>query len=215
MKSIITKLKNRAFPFEKFSSRSYWAHRYESGGNSGPGSYGRLAEFKASVLNDFIRSNRISSVIEFGSGDGNQLTLAKYPRYVGYDVSPLAVQTCREMFKSDTTKEFFMASEYDGRKADLTMSLDVIFHLTEDRVFEEYMYSLFNASLQFVIIYSSNQDNPIEPASTHVRHRRFTAWIEQHIQAHWTLTQTISNAYPYNGDYRSTSFSDFYIYKKA
>lgn len=215
MKSIIAKLKSRAFPFGGFSSRGYWADRYESGGNSGPGSYGHLAEFKASVLNDFIRSNGISSVIEFGSGDGNQLALAKYLRYVGYDVSPSAVQTCKEIFKGDTTKEFFMASEYDGRKADLTISLDVVFHLTEDRVFEKYMYSLFNASLRFVIIYSSNQDKPIEPVSTHVRHRRFTTWVEQHIQAHWTLAQTISNAYPYNGDYRSTSFSDFYIYKKA
>lgn len=215
MKSIIRKLKNRVFPFGKFSSRSYWVDRYESGGNSGPGSYGCLSEFKASVLNEFIHANKISSVIEFGSGDGNQLALAKYPHYIGYDVSPLAVQRCRRIFKDDTTKDFFIASDYDGRQADLAISLDVVFHLTEDRIFERYMYSLFNASLRFVIIYSSNQDEPIEPVSIHVRHRRFTTWVEQHIEPNWVLAQTLPNAYPYNGDYRLTSFSDFYVYKKV
>ena len=214
MKSIITKLKNRVISiFGGFSSRDYWADRYESGGNSGPGSYGGLAEFKASVLNEFVRSKGIASVIEFGSGDGNQLNLAEYPCYAGYDVSSVAVETCKKIFKSDATKEFFLVSEYDGRKADLTMSLDVIFHLTEDSVFEEYMHRLFEAASRFVIIYSSNQDEPIEPVSTHVRHRRFTTWVEQHISPQWVLVDKISNAYPYNGDYQSTSFSDFYIHE--
>jgi SAM-dependent methyltransferase len=215
MKSIITKLKNRIISIfgGGFSSRDYWANRYESGGNSGPGSYGDLAKFKASTLNEFVRSKGITSVIEFGSGDGNQLTLAEYPRYVGYDVSSVAVKTCKELFKSDATKKFFLASKYDGRRADLTMSLDVIFHLTEDRVFEEYMHRLFDASTRFVIIYSSNQDEPIEPVSTHVRHRRFTTWVEQHISPQWVLVEKIANAHPYSGDYTSTSFSDFYIHE--
>ncbi len=36
------------------------------GKNSGAGSYNELAEFKANVLNDFVRENDIQTVIEYG-----------------------------------------------------------------------------------------------------------------------------------------------------
>ena len=71
-----------------FQSSAYWQERYRQGSNSGPGSYGRLALFKAEIVNRFVRDHNIADIIEFGSGDGAQLTLADYPRYVGVDVSP-------------------------------------------------------------------------------------------------------------------------------
>ena len=61
------------------SSGDYWERRYRLGMTSGPGSAGKLASFKADVLNEFVRDNGVQSVIEFGCGDGTQLTLAKYP----------------------------------------------------------------------------------------------------------------------------------------
>jgi hypothetical protein len=39
-------------------SATYWEQRYARGWNSGVGSYGRLAEFKAQVLNNFCSSER-------------------------------------------------------------------------------------------------------------------------------------------------------------
>ena len=75
-------------------SGTYWETRYSGGGNSGAGSYGQLAEFKAEVINDFVISKGISSIIEFGCGDGNQLLLARYPRYTGLDVSKVALARC-------------------------------------------------------------------------------------------------------------------------
>src|SRR5580704_5652224 len=69
------------------SSDQYWNDRYRNGGNSGPGSYNRLAYFKAEVLNQFIRDRGVEKVIEFGCGDGAQLRLAEYPSYIGVDVS--------------------------------------------------------------------------------------------------------------------------------
>ena len=45
---------------------------------------GELAKFKARVMNDFVRENGIRSVIELGCGDGMQLALADYPRYLGH-----------------------------------------------------------------------------------------------------------------------------------
>ncbi|GAJ08100.1 unnamed protein product, partial [marine sediment metagenome] len=68
-RSIVTLLGRFVFS----GSREYWESRYAGGGTSGAGSYGKPAEFKAQVLNSFVKDNGISSVIEFGCGDGNQL----------------------------------------------------------------------------------------------------------------------------------------------
>ncbi|MDR2439202.1 MAG: class I SAM-dependent methyltransferase [Planctomycetaceae bacterium] len=86
-------------------SKRYWDNRYCQGGNSGAGSYGRLAEFKAEILNKFVTENNINSVIEFGCGDGNQLMLANYPYYIGVDVSPKAIEICRELFDIKRERE--------------------------------------------------------------------------------------------------------------
>jgi hypothetical protein len=56
------------------SSETYWIARYKRGGDSGRGSYGKLAQFKAGVINKFVEANKINTIIEFGCGDGNQLT---------------------------------------------------------------------------------------------------------------------------------------------
>src|SRR2546425_12460379 len=77
-----------AFP----GSGRYWEDRYRSGRSSGPGSEGALAAFKAGVLNDFVRSHALTSVLELGCGDGSQLAMAEYPRYVGLDVSVRALR---------------------------------------------------------------------------------------------------------------------------
>src|SRR5262245_61906539 len=88
-------------------SRHYWQDRYAAGGNSGVGSYGKFAEFKAEVINDFVAEKSIISVIEFGCGDGNQLKLSRYQTYIGFDVSKSAVQECQKVFGDDSTKAFY------------------------------------------------------------------------------------------------------------
>jgi SAM-dependent methyltransferase len=87
-------------------SRDYWESRYRLGMTSGAGSMGELARFKARVLNDFVREHSVESVIELGCGDGLQLALADYPRYVGVDVSRTAIELCRQRFAGDATKTF-------------------------------------------------------------------------------------------------------------
>lgn len=199
-----------------FKSSDYWEKRYLSGGSSGPGSYGNLAIFKAKEINRFIEENNIKSVVEFGCGDGNQLKLANYESYTGYDVSPAAVKKCKELFKNDKDKEFFHISEYDERKADLSLSLDVLFHLIEDEVFDLYMRKLFNASSKYVIIYSSDQNEPIPPISIHVRHRKFSDWVKKEFSEsnEWQLIKKVKNPYPYTGNIEKTSFCDFFFYEK-
>jgi len=194
-------------------SENYWKRRYGKGGNSGSGSYGYLAEFKAETLNNFVKQHQVQTVIEFGCGDGNQLKLASYPSYFGFDISDDSVRICKSLFVNDPTKKFGTLNSYNNEKAELALSLDVIFHLTEDKVYREYMERLFNASSKYVIIYSSNGQPKLAKPAAHVRHHKFSKWIEDH-RRDWKLLQLIPNKYPFDGT-EKTSFADFYIYSKV
>jgi cyclopropane fatty-acyl-phospholipid synthase-like methyltransferase len=191
---------------------SYWEKRYAKGGTSGAGSYNALANFKAEVINEFIKSNKIQTIIEFGCGDGNQLSLAEYPNYTGFDVSRTAIQLCKKRFKNDTSKNFFLITEYhESHKAELVLSLDVIYHLIEDNVFKDYITHLFRASTNYVIIYACNFDGEIDH---HERPRKFTKYIEEEI-CNWKMIEHRPNKYPYDkNDPNNTSRSDFFIYAK-
>jgi hypothetical protein len=174
-------------------SLSYWSSRYAARGTSGVGSYDAQARYKAEYLNHFVRENAIASVIEFGCGDGNQLGLADYPRYIGIDVAGRAIRRCIDSFGDDPTKSFMA---YDSHAfadrarflhADLALSLDVVFHLVEDDVYEAYMHALFNAADRFVVIYARDRDE--SPAlKRHVRWREFTPWVEANATG-WALAR--------------------------
>jgi hypothetical protein len=196
------------------NSATYWEDRYARGGDSGSGSRGRLAEFKAEIINGFVTDNGIESVIEFGCGDGNQLKLAKYPKYLGFDVSAACVAACRSLFRADTSKRFELVHNYRGETAELALSLDVIYHLVELDVYEAYMRQLFSAAERYVIVYSSNSDDSAPLFARHIRHRRFADWINAN-QPDWTLLQCIPNRHPYSRDHRQGSWSDFYVYRKV
>ena len=98
-------------------SESYWDDRYRRGGNSGAGSYGELAVFKAEVLNGFIADAGVETILELGCGDGNQLDLAVYPDYTGLDVSPTAIRACRKRFRGDGAKVFELVDEFSGMRS--------------------------------------------------------------------------------------------------
>jgi hypothetical protein len=217
-RSLLYRLKKR-FTFSKFTgSKAYWEERYAAGRDSGSGSYNRLAEFKADVLNQFVKENDVRKVIEFGSGDGNQLSLANYPAYIGLDVSPTIIKVCKKKFKDDPSKSFFLydslcfVDNHNVFKADLTLSLDVVFHLTEDDVYQEYMKALFGCSTRFVIVYSSNTD---KPQRIHEKDRAFTRWVEQYAPE-WNLIKKTNNPYPFDPkDPDNTSKADFYFFERV
>jgi hypothetical protein len=94
------------------------------------------------------------------------------------------------------------------------MSLDVIYHLVEDDVFEDYMRRLFETSSRFVAIYSSDKDEKPSARAPHVKHRKFSRWIDKN-EPSWRLAEFIPNKYPFSEDQRSGSFADFYIYTKT
>ena len=195
------------------TSPQYWEARYQNLGTSGAGSYGRLAKFKAKTINDFVEENNIESIIEFGCGDGNQLRLLRVKKYIGVDVSETIIEECKRLFSKDKRKEFILLSDYLKEKADLAISLDVIYHLIEDEVFHDYMDKLFNAADRFVIIYSSNEDE-VHSGAQHVRHRKFSDWIENNAPE-FELIEKIPNKYPFDAtNQKNTSFADFYIFAR-
>jgi hypothetical protein len=193
------------------SSARYWERNYAQGGTSGEGSYGALGHAKAEFLNTFVREHGVQSVTEFGCGDGHQLSLAEYPRYIGLDVSRAAIGLCKNRFADDPTKSFF---RYDGTcfvdyaglfAADLALSLDVVFHLVEDSVFETYMRHLFAAGDRYVVVYATNMT--MRGTAPHVRHRPFASWVEDNCPR-WRLTQLT------RGSNTAACRADFFIYER-
>jgi hypothetical protein len=179
-------------------SASFWERRYAGGLTSGNGSYGDSGAAKATFLNAFVNEHHVQSVIEFGCGDGHQLSLSNYPSYIGLDVSPTAIDMCKQRFADDPAKSFFL---YDGSRfidrhglfmAEAAFSLDVIYHLIEEPVFDSYMTHLFAAGKCYVVIYSTNsarpENDPDLHYAPHVRHRRFSSWVEENCPQ-WRLTQ--------------------------
>lgn len=197
----------RILPFR--GSTDYWRDRYARGGDSGAGSYGSLAAFKAGTINAFVAREQLQSVIEFGCGDGNQLSLARYPRYRGFDVSEAAIARCRAAFASDPGKSFELMSRYDGENAELALSLDVVYHLVEDATFESYMRTLFGAATRNVIVYSTNSDENPWYGHGHVKHRNFTRWVAEHLP-HWRLVQTVPGL---PGSASGGLTTDFHFYR--
>ena len=134
------------------TSQQYWKDRYEVGRDSGFGSYGQLARFKAKIVSSILDEYKATSVIELGCGDGNQAELIPYPEYIGLDIATLAIRMCERRFGADKTKRFevYDPGAFDptnpSYQADMAVSMDVIFHFVEDDVYETYMNTLFKVA---------------------------------------------------------------------
>lgn len=186
-----------------FNSKEYWINRYKSNLlSSGVGSYGIYADYKAQTINTFIEENNLKSMCELGCGDGNQLALFKPIKYYGYDISSDVVNYNKKRFISEN---YFFTSNIDEiivRKYDVTISLDVLYHLIEDNVYLDYMKLLFDLSDKFVIIYSPNEDKNF---NNHVKYRKF----DENIPINFKLLKKIDNPLK-----DINTQSDFYIYVK-
>jgi hypothetical protein len=207
-------------PGVPFSSRDYWERRYLSGGDSGAGSEGRFAAFKAEIVNAFVRERGVASVIELGCGDGSQVRLLDCPSYVGLDVSPTAVALCRARCASDDRKRFEVyepsrfAEDASRWRAEAALSLDVLYHLVEDRVYDQYLAHLFGAATRFVIVYSCDHSRVRRLLAPHVRGRCYSRDVRRRFPA-WQLLSRVPNPYPYVAATRSGSWSDFAFYGRS
>ena len=191
-------------------SADYWESRYSAGGDSGAGSTGRLASFKAETLNGLLKDYEIYTLLELGCGDGEQLRLIDVDDYIGVDVAAGAVAMCQAKYQGEPGRRFFVAGDKPLPAVDATLSMDVLLHLVEDDVFDSYLRDLFSAARRAVIIYGA--DVEISGTMPHVRYRLFTPWIDQHIDG-WKLHRIIPGPWPRDtGSPETTSDAGFYVY---
>ena len=96
--------------------------------------------------------------------------------------------------------------------AECALSLDVIYHLVEDEVFEAYMSHVFDAATRYVVVYSSNKLTGY--TAPHVRHRVFTDWVERNAPE-WRLERHVPNEHGFAAaQFGETSHAEFYIFSK-
>lgn len=218
---ILVKLKRFIAPnyhnIEFSNSNEYWKARYSAGGNSGEGSYGQLARYKAQFINEFCDSHKVDSVIEFGCGDGNQAGLFNFENYTGVDIVPACIEICKKKFSSRDFI-FLTSDEYSkiavDRSYGLSISLDVIYHLIEDEVYFNYLNSLFKSSSKYCLVYSSDFGH-YDAAVAHVKHRNFTKDVNERFPD-WNLIRNEKNPFEKPHDSMEYgSFASFYLFERS
>lgn len=195
------------------STAEYWEARYLSGGSStdllsrsktAPAMYLYRTYLLKWLFDKELGG--VTSVLDFGVGDGNQAYLLLreatfLEEYVGVDVSRTAVKllqasfaealSSNNVFRGRRLATSFYA--YDGtalprtiveKHFDVAMSMQVIMHLLEDKLFLDYMAMLFEptATWRHVVIHA---DNVKADQVNHMRGWRFTDWVPPA----WRLTE--------------------------
>lgn len=186
-----------------FDSTSYWESRYANGGNSGKGSYDNVANYKAKIINDFIEKNNIKNLIDYGVGDGNQLSFFKCENIIGLDVSPTIIRKLKFIYCNDNTKQFYLVNNFDTtNKSTLVISCEVLFHLINIDIWKKYIANLFAYSKKYVIIFAADYDKDF---GHHCLCRKFTDYIKLNYP-NWSLKNTIKRD--------DGCLGDFYIFEK-
>lgn len=191
------------------TSAKHWQRHYEHGGDSGPGSYGEFASYKADLINQVIRERGIRSIIELGCGDGNQLSYLEVDQYIGLDISKVAIQRCIARYGGNAKRSFIWYDQnyfHDPLRivsADCAMSLDVIFHLIEKDVFTSYVNNLFNCGRRFVMIYALDEEQT-QPGHVSVRMRKYSDYIAASVSEF-----RVAIHIP-----KKERFGDFYLYER-
>jgi hypothetical protein len=138
---------------KNFDYKAYWNNRYINNWNSWKWSYWENALFKANFINNFIKENNITTVTEFWVWDWNNLELYNIKNYEGLDISEKAIEICKDKFKDDKTKVFSVLNDWEYQ-AELTLSLDVTFHIFPKNEWKNYINRVIDSAVRFAIFYS-------------------------------------------------------------
>lgn len=205
------------------TSSEFWEKTYRLGNTSGSGSYGRVAAFKAKTLNDFVARNNIKRVLDLGCGDGNQNALFDFPHYTGIDTSETIINKNKALYADTPHREFFQNDCSDGGadthvyQPDLVVSLDVIFHLIEDELYNAYMNALFHSGNRYAIAFTHKlpAGEPVpETQSDHTKFRDVEGWAIENAPD-FQLIDCLPNPYINADDGLGKSPCYFYIFAKT
>lgn len=145
----------------------YWNNRYASGGNSGYGSYNEQLTKKL----EWLKGLDIQSITELGCGDFNfgSNLLKQYPNasYAGYDISNVIIEKNKEKYP-----QYNFTNELPPLGADLTLCVDVLFHVLDDNDYDVLLLNLKQA-LRFgkylaITAYENEQET-----APHLKIRKF------------------------------------------
>jgi hypothetical protein len=100
--------------------------------------------------------------------------------------------------------------------ADLVLSLDVIYHLIEDGVYDLHLRHVFGAARRYVVLFTSDAENPSLSGefAPHVRNRPVLRDVAERFPA-WRLRERIDNPRPWSRENTSGSIADFFVYERA
>jgi hypothetical protein len=152
------------------NSNQYWNDRYKFGGTSGKGSRGKVAIEKAAFVEAFCKKQNIDTIVEYGCGDGFCASLINVKRYIGFDISDTAISFAKDRCAKLKSHTFFNYSNLSFDETAyivktqavsndiLNLSMDVIFHLVEDEIFEKYVRTLSYSPAKYTLILSSDHD---------------------------------------------------------
>jgi len=156
-----------------FNYKKYWEERYSRGRDSGSGSYGKNAAFKAEIVNRVIEDYHCKNMVEFGCGDANQMTLFTRIPYVGYDISSTIIERDKKKYADLPQSEFLimdMGADYSNIK-DLSICVDVLFHLTIEEDWLKLIDHVCKAGKKMIVI-TTNTEEIREEYFPHVNFKR-------------------------------------------
>ncbi len=172
-------------------SEEYWQRRYNTRnirGASGHGSVGELLKFKTDFINQKIAEYNIESVLDFGHGDLGLANGIEVDRYIGLDIFDFP----KTEFVKDTVELINMPfDEYDGDSCDMTMCIDVLYHILEPE--QEYMRKtvdkMFEKAKKCVIIYAQDSLNSPKGfgSAAHLHDSKWRQHVDENYSDSWTL----------------------------
>lgn len=175
----------------EYTPAGYWDRRYREGRTSGAGSEGDEGAYKAAYLSDFIAEHDVTSVVDWGCGDGQVLDLVDLhdAQYIGVDVSRTIIDRMRNRFADAGPRYLFHTADafksVTWRPFDLALSFDVLFHFPDEADYFAYLDNLFGSAEKYVMIYATNYAGG--RTARHVFRREFTPDVAERFPD-WELT---------------------------
>tara|TARA_Y100000748_G_scaffold301720_1_gene302483 strand:+ start:1442 stop:2110 length:669 start_codon:yes stop_codon:yes gene_type:complete len=167
------------------NSKEYWEERYYYGGNSGRGSYDEDAKIKSDFLNDTVLHYDLENVVDIGCGDGNNLSYFNTINYFGIDLSETIIKKNKKKFINDKSKKFYLLKNNQvdiikdinqciNKINTIILSFDVIFHLVEDKIYNDHLNFINNINATYCLVSSSDVNISHDSSVPHVRHRNYS-----------------------------------------
>lgn len=168
-----------------------------------------LKEILLSIFGDGGETVGLPTVLDLGVGDGRQALALSCTGVVsnvtGFDISWHIVhhlKTQLNVTRHDCLERGpLYVYWYDGFELpemvkdqgyDVAISMQVVFHLLEDALYERYMDILFSFARHVVIIHAPDSQTQLPAAAhEHMRYRIFSNWVAK-LHPEWILHHKVS-----------------------